>query len=122
MNKPSLRNRHILLVEDEYFIADAMQRGLEDAGAHVVGPAASVEDALALLESATVNGAILDVTLDNESVFPVAEVLTARGIPFIFATGYSASDLPPKWRHVQRYDKPVDPGMVARALLGDDAN
>lgn len=120
MSELLLRDRHILLVEDEYFIADAMQRGLEDVGAHVVGPAASVDDALALLESEPVSAAILDVNLDDEGVFPVAEALTARDIPFVFATGYSASDLPPQWRHVRRFEKPVDAATVVSALLDDD--
>ena len=121
MSEALLRGRHILVVEDEYFIADAMQRGLEDIGAQVVGPAASVADALALLDSTPVNGAILDVKLADETVFPVAEALTARGIPFIFATGYNASDLPPAWQHVARYEKSVDAATIARALLGADA-
>lgn len=121
MNEDLLQGRHILLVEDEYFIADAMQRGLEDVGAHVVGPAASVDDALALLDEGPVNGVILDVNLDDEDVFPVAEVLTNRGIPFVFATGYNTSDLPPKWRHIARYERPVDPASIARVLVGYDA-
>ena len=115
------RDRHILLVEDEYFIADAMQRSLEDAGAYVVGPAASVKDALALLDSEPVDGAVLDVSLYDGKVYPVAEVLMARGIPFIFTTGYDASDLPPAWRHVPRYEKSVDAATIAHALLGDDS-
>ena len=121
LSEPSLQGRHILLVEDEYYIACAMQLGLEDAGAQVVGPAAFVGDALALLDSEPVDGAVLDVNLVDEKVFPVAQALTTRGIPFIFATGYAASDLPPAWRHVPRCEKPVDPATVARALLGDDA-
>lgn len=121
VSKTPLRGRHILLVEDEYFIAYAMQCELEDVGALVVGPAACVGDALLLLDSEPVDGAVLDVSLDNEKVFSVAEALTARGIPFIFATGYNASDLPPAWRHVTRCEKPVDAAAVARALIGDDA-
>ncbi len=121
MSESLLRDRHILLVEDEYFIADAMQRSLEDVGAHVVGPVASVKDALALLRSEPVSAAILDVNLDDEGVFPVAEALVARGIPFVFATGYSASDLPPQWRHVPRFEKPVNAATLISALFGDDA-
>ena len=119
MSETPLRGRNILLVEDEYYIAYAMQCGLEDAGARVVGPAAFVGDALALLDRELVDGAVLDVSLDDEKVFPVAEALTTRGIPFVFATGYDTSDLPPAWRHVPRCEKPVDPATVARALLGD---
>lgn len=122
MNEALLHDRHILVVENEYFIADAMRRGLEDVGAHVVGPAASVEDALALLDGEWVSGAVLDVNLDDETVFPVAEALAARRIPFVFATGYGASDLPAEWRHVARLEKPVDPSTVARALFREDAS
>ncbi|MEG3166153.1 response regulator [Sphingomonas sp. PB2P19] len=98
-----------------------MQRGLEEFGAHVVGPAASVDDALGLLDKTSVDGAILDVSLGYEGVFPVAEALMSRSIPFVFATGYDASGLPPKWRHIERFEKPVDPTTVARTLLGDEA-
>ena len=121
MSETHLRNRRVLLVEDEYFIADAMRRGLEEAGAIVIGPAASVRDALALLDSETVDGAILDVKLDDEGVFPVADVLQARGIPFLLATGYNTFDLPPEWRHVARFEKPVDVAVAARQLFGNGA-
>jgi len=111
-----LLNRHILLVEDEYLIAWALQNELQCSGAHVIGPAASVEDALALLTNERVDGAILDVSLGREKVFSVAEALAARGIPFVFATGYS--DLPLEWHHVPRFEKPVEAARVALALFG----
>lgn len=116
MSETLLFNRHILLVEDEYLIACALQDELQGSGAHVIGPAASVEDALALLANEPVDGAILDVSLGREKVFSVAEALAARGIPFVFATGYS--DLPQKWHHVPRFEKPVEAARVALALFG----
>ena len=116
MSDEMLLNRHILLVEDEYLIAWALQDDLQRSGAHVIGPAASVEDALALLANERVDGAILDVSLGQEKVFPVAEALAARGIPFVFATGYS--DLPSTWHHVPRFEKPVEAARVALALFG----
>ena len=116
MSEALLLNRNILLVEDEYLIAWALQDGLQRSGAHVIGPAASVEDALALLANEPVNGAILDVSLGRENVFPVAEALAARGIPFVFATGYS--ELPPEWHHVPRFEKPVEAARAALALFG----
>ena len=121
MSEASLQDRRILVVEDEYFIADAMQRELEEVGALVIGPAASVAEAMALLHSGPLDAAILDVNLDGDDIFPLAQMLADRGIPFLFATGYSASDLPSAWRHVPRYEKPVDAVQVARALLGNDA-
>lgn len=114
-------DRRVLLVEDEYLIAEATARALEDVGVRVIGPTASVEDALALLDGEPVDGAILDVNLVGEKVFPVADTLLARGIPFLFATGYGASDLPPRWRDVPRFEKPVDARALARALLGEVA-
>ena len=117
MNEPSLNGRRILVVEDEYMIADAMQRVLEDEGVIVVGPAPSVRKALRLLDAAAdLDGAVLDMNLGHEKVFPVAEALQARGIPFLFTTGYDAAGVPPAWRHVQRLEKPIEFAAIARAL------
>ena len=82
-----LINRRVLIVEDEYFIADDIAQVLEKAGAAVVGPAPTREAALALLTSERVDIAVLDIELHGELVFPVADYLRARAIPFIFATG-----------------------------------
>ncbi len=112
-----LSNRRILVVEDDYLIADAMLRGLEREGAIVLGPAPSVKQALELLDTAPVNGAVLDVNLGDEKAFPIADVLQARGIPFLFATGYNVGDLPQAYRHVPRCEKPLDVTAVARTLL-----
>ena len=117
MNEPSLNGRRILVVEDEYMIADAMQRGLEDEGIIVVGPAPSVRKALRLLDAAAdLDGAVLDINLGDEQIFPVADALQARGIPFLFTTGYDAAGVPAAWRHVQRLEKPIEFTAIARAL------
>lgn len=108
-----LQNRYILVVEDDYLIAFGIQQELQDLGWRVVGPAASV----VLLNSGPVDGAILDLSLNGEKVFPVAEALTAIGVPFVFTTGYSASDLPTVWRHVPRFEKPVDAAKAVLALF-----
>lgn len=112
----SLQDRRILVVEDEYFIADAMQRGLKREGAVVVGPAPSIEEALALIDSEPVDAAVIDLNLGGEKAFPVADALQVRGVPFLFTTGYGVSDIPPAWRHVRRLEKPVNVATVARAL------
>lgn len=118
MKRPSLQGCRILVVEDEYLIADAMQLGLEDEGAVVLGPAPSVRKALRLLEGAPdLDGAVLDMNLGDERVFPVADALQARGIPFLFTTGYDAAAVPLAWRHVQRLEKPIQMAAVTRALL-----
>src|SRR5947209_14372115 len=81
-----LRGRRFLVVEDEYVIAADLTASLEALGAEVAGPAPSVAAALTLLESEgdRLDGAVLDVNLGKERVYPVADVLRGRGIPFVF--------------------------------------
>lgn len=80
-------DRHVLIVEDDIFIALDLERVLDDAGCGVVGPASSVERALARIADTKLDAALLDVNLGHELVFPVADRLSAEGIPFIFVTG-----------------------------------
>lgn len=118
IGREALLNGHrILLVEDDYFIAYMMTEALQDAGAVVLGPVSSVKDALALLgREQHVDSALLDMNLGGDPVFPVADALAGRGVPFLFATGYNESAVPPAWRHVMRCEKPVDAATVVRAL------
>lgn len=86
---PRLANRRILVVEDEIFIAMATVDALVASGAEVVGPAMSVSRGLELLDSETeLDGAILDINVDDQLVFPLAERLRDKGIPIIFHTAY----------------------------------
>jgi CheY-like chemotaxis protein len=114
--RASLTNHRVLIVEDEYFIADDIAQVLEQAGAEVVGPALTPETALALLTSVRIDIAVLDIELHGELVFPVADFLRAREIPFIFATGYSQASLPAEYRDVATWEKPFDAYALARAL------
>ena len=106
------------MVEDDFAIASDMAQVLEDAGAEVVGPAGTVEDALELVESeaVTLDGAALDINLHGERVYPVADALAARGVPFVFATGYDAHVIPEAYAGVPRLEKPVDRTQLERAL------
>ncbi|RDI53594.1 response regulator [Microvirga subterranea] len=115
----ALRGRRILVVEDEYMMADDLQYDLEKAGAKVVGPVPSVADALRLLATEdAIDGAILDVNLRGEKAYPVADVLRDRGIPFVLATGYEQWALPGAYKDVPRCEKPVDLRHLARTLFG----
>ncbi len=113
----SLSGHKVLLVEDDYFIADEMRRMLSRSGAEVLGPVASVDKALALIAcSSEIDAAVLDVNLRDVMIFPVADALTMRGVPFIFATGYESAMIPPRYAHVQRCEKPVEMATLARVL------
>ena len=85
-----LNNALVLVAEDEPFIALDLALAIEDAGGTVVGPAASVEEALALIGAQTVAAAILDVNLGDQDISSVAEILLARKIPVILQTGVEA--------------------------------
>jgi DNA-binding response OmpR family regulator len=86
-----LKDKRVLVVEDEVIVAMAIENELLDAGAEVVGPAGSVGDALRLMELAAGDGglsaAVLDIRLAGEAVTPVADALAERRVPFLFATG-----------------------------------
>jgi CheY-like chemotaxis protein len=85
-----LLGRRILVVEDEALVATMIADILEELRAIVVGPAGSLNAGLLLAEAAEIDGAILDVNLRGEAIDPIAQSLTARKIPFVFATGYGA--------------------------------
>jgi CheY-like chemotaxis protein len=108
----------VLVAEDEFFVAEDLVYALEARGAIVVGPVASVAHALERLEATpALDGAVLDINLKGEMVFPVADALLARGVPFVFATGYDQTILPERFASFVRCEKPVDPDDVARALM-----
>lgn len=112
-----LRGRRLLVVEDEYLIASDLTQELEGGGAEVIGPAATVEEALQLTASeARIDGAVLDINLRGKEVYPVAEVLRGLDVPFIFATGYDDWNISQAYADVPRLEKPVDMNAIARLL------
>ena len=114
----ALAHRRVLVVEDEYFIADDMVRVLQKLGADVVGPVQTVEKAMSLLQDSPVDVAVLDINLRGRMVFPVADALRDRGVPFVFATGYTEAAVPPDYSDVPLWEKPFQPEELAKALPG----
>lgn len=86
-----LSGKRILVVEDEPIVAMMIEQMIEDIGAHTVGPATSLEQALDLATTADVHVAILDLNLNGQRTSEVAKTLKQRGVPFIFATGYGSA-------------------------------
>lgn len=112
-----LDGRKVLVVEDEFLLADDLARSLEEIGAVVVGPVRTVSAALALIESEpALDAALLDVNLGREKVFAVADALEALRVPFCFTTGYETSLIPERFAGVTRFEKPLNPEIVTRAI------
>jgi ActR/RegA family two-component response regulator len=113
----SLERRRILIVEDDYAIASEVARAFQQHGAEVVGPVPTLATAFDVVESdLSIELAVLDINLRGEMVYPLAEALESRGVPFVFATGYDASALPDRFRHVPLLTKPADFGAIASEL------
>ena len=89
---------------------------LVDLGYGVAGVVPKLNDALAAVQRETFDLAILDVHLHGESVFPVADVLMARGVPFVFATGYGERGLPEAYRGRPVLQKPFAKDDLERVL------
>jgi CheY-like chemotaxis protein len=92
---PLLSGKHILIVEDEALVAMLIETVLEDCGCTIVGPCGTVEKALQAAQTEEFDLAVLDVNLHGQKVYPVAEVLTERRIPFVFLSGYGDEAIPP---------------------------
>jgi CheY-like chemotaxis protein len=92
----------VLLVEDEMMVALLLETMLTDLGHRVVGPVARLEEGLEMVEREAIDLAVLDVNINGNEAYPIAAVIEARGIPFIFATGYGSTGLHPAYS-----DRPV---------------
>jgi len=112
-----LAGKRILVVEDESLVAMLIETILEDLGCAPIGPAASVEEGLGLVNGETaIDAALLDVNVGGQQVFPVAEALAARGVPFVFSTGYGEAGLPDSWRGRPTLQKPFTEDAVRTAI------
>ena len=101
-----ISGRKVLIVEDEMIVAWLLEDMLAELGCVVVGPTASVKQALAMIDAAPIEVAVLDVNLNGEMSYPVADALTARGVPFVFVTGYDKGRMPDGYRDLPVLQKP----------------
>ena len=106
----------VLLVEDEFLIAMDLKSQLQAAGYPVLGPAANVEQGLALLDKGTVCAAILDMTLQGSTSFPIAQRLAQEGTPFMFLSGNDASRLLEEFSDRIVLRKPINYPELLREL------
>ncbi|HUO23920.1 MAG TPA: response regulator [Caulobacteraceae bacterium] len=108
--------RRIIVVEDEMMIAMLLEDMLADLGHTVVGVAGRLDSALDLARTAEADLAILDVNLSGEASFPVAQVLSDRGLPFMFATGYGALGIEAPFQSALTLKKPFVLSDLSKAL------
>ena len=101
-----ISGRKVLIVEDEMIVAWLLEDMLAELGCAVVGPAANVKQALAMIDTAAIEVAVLDVNLNGEMSYPVADALTARGVPFVFVTGYDKDRMLDGYRALPLLQKP----------------
>ncbi len=111
-----LGGARVLIVEDEYYLADDLSRALREAGAQVVGPVGSLTEAQAAVDERAFDCAVLDMNLRGDAAFPIADRLGEEGIPFVIATGYNSIALPDRFRDVPRVEKPFDTRQVVEAI------
>jgi two-component SAPR family response regulator len=115
----ALQGMKVLIVEDSFLVADDLAETVTEYGCTVVGPSGSLADGMRHAAEAALDGALLDVNLSNdETSFPIAEVLVERGVPFVFLSGYDLeSAFPPQFKSVERLAKPVDIRRLGRAMV-----
>src|SRR5262245_35913176 len=111
-----LAGRRVLIVEDEAMISALIEMIIGEAGCAIVGPVASLEEALHIIEHERLDAALLDVRVNDRDVYAVADALSTRGIPMIFISGYARPQLPPRYRDRPYVAKPFTPDTVLMRL------
>ena len=109
--------RRVLLVEDEALVAMMIQECLTESGHSVIGPISRASDALQAAKEIDYDAAILDINLGDGMAYPVADILAARGIPFVFVTGYEADTVDDRFSHVPILQKPIERQMLEGLFL-----
>src|SRR5262249_62278039 len=112
----------ILLVEDEILVAMMMKDILTELGFSVVGPFSRLPEAMVAAVHEDINAGIIDVNLGGEFVYPVADVLAARKIPFVFITGYGVESIDGRFAHVPIVKKPVQRQVLQQIFVPGEAD
>lgn len=116
----ALDGLRIMVVEDDYLIAQVLAELLQDAGAEVMGPFGWMEEAIEFLrhDSQRLDGAVLDINLHGRKSYPIADLLIARSVRFMFATGYGNGAIEEKYARYPRCEKPFSGSALITFLMG----
>jgi DNA-binding response OmpR family regulator len=112
----SHQQQRVLVLEDEWLIAEQIEDALDAAGYEVIGPLGRVAEALELLDGQAVDVAVLDINLHEERSFVVAEKLAQTSTPFVFLSGYSDVELPPSLEDRPLLQKPVNSARLCACV------
>lgn len=112
-----LTGTNVLVVEDEALVALAVNDALVDYGWSVIGPFSVVADARDVALKTPINAAILDVNVNGDLVYPLAELLREKAIPFVFVTGYGVESIDPRFQNVQVLHKPIERDVLKRLFV-----
>jgi DNA-binding response OmpR family regulator len=112
----SLEGVKVLVVEDEYLVASLIEDMLQSAGCVVCGPIPRLAQAVDAASNEACDMAVLDVNLAGERIYPVADILSRRNVPFVFVTGYGANTLPSEYAACPRINKPFKLAELLGAL------
>jgi CheY-like chemotaxis protein len=114
---PALLGLQVFVVEDEALQAMVLEDMLAEFGCVLAGAAANVSEALSAVNATPdIDAAILDVNLGGEKVFPVADILADRGVPFVFSTAYGSAELAERYPQSRLLHKPYRPEDLAQVL------
>lgn len=113
----NLGGLRVLVVEDEMLVSMLVEDMLTDFGCSIVGPAPDLDQALQLAESSDIDAAILDVNVGGRQIFPVADILRGRGVPYVFASGYGEAGLVDPHKGSPVLQKPFRQGDLERILV-----
>jgi len=116
MRSQPLRDMRVLVVEDEYYMADDLARALKEAGAIPVGPFGSVHQAESAITQDEIRAAVLDLNLHGERSDDLARRLDSASVPCLIVSGYGADALPPDLCHLRRLEKPINCSAIVSAL------
>ena len=112
-----LAGRRVLVIEDEYLLADDIVQALTALGARVIGPYGDLGEATEVVDrDIAIDAAVMDINLRHEMVFPLARVLRSRKVPLVFTTGYDKTSIEPEFQDVRLWGKPLDIRAMTREL------
>ena len=118
----AMGGNRVLVVEDEPLVAMNLSTSLAELGFHVVGPYSTLAKAAAAAAEMEVDAALLDVNLSGKVVYPVADILASKNVPFAFITGYGTAALPDKYANAPVLQKPVDNETLQLLLAQNHPN